>query len=134
MAGNNANVTIPAGVICYMAPIGTTAPTDLTTAWAAAWLAGDPGILAEETSDLNFDSDTNDFYGRYQFGTLLVRHTNDKQKISFNVGFLEDNKTSWALTNPGSTAATVTGITTRTYKAAVAQTWRLGSRPWTVPR
>ncbi len=124
MATNPAAVVIPAGAIFYYAPTGTTAPTDLSTAWSATWL--DLGLLAEDAGDFSFDAESNDYYGRGPTGLQLVRTFSQKQKVVIPVDCLEDNKAVWALANPGSTASSTTGITTRIYKTPVPQTVAIG--------
>jgi len=95
----------------YVAPVGTTAPVDVTTAWAAAWAA--LGLLSEDGMTESREDDTTDHNA---WGGILVRTTRSKHKRTLMVTALEDNKTVWSLANPGSTATTATGLTTRTVK------------------
>lgn len=111
MAGDTANPRIWLGADVYVAPVGSTAPVDVTAAWAAAWVA--LGLLSEDGMTESREDDTTDHYA---WGGILVRTTRSKHKRTLQVTALEDNKTVWALLNPGSSAATTTGLTTRTVK------------------
>src|SRR5687768_10959035 len=105
MAGDVANPRIWTNADVYTAPLGTTAPTDVAAAWGAGW---DPvGLLAEDGLTESRDSDSNDFYA---WGGTLIRTVRSKHKRTFTVTALEDSHLVWELTNPGSTAATATGI------------------------
>ncbi|GGM04732.1 hypothetical protein GCM10010099_21060 [Streptomyces cinereus] len=58
MALNADNVRVGLNGNIYMAPKGTTAPTDLDTAWAAAWL--DLGYMSEDGVSLEYSTDVED--------------------------------------------------------------------------
>lgn len=60
MALNPDNVRVGAGDNghVYIAPIGSTAPTDLTTAWAAAWV--DLGYLNDDGVEMEYSTDVED--------------------------------------------------------------------------
>jgi len=111
MAGDSANPRIWLGADVYVAPVGTTAPVDVTTAYAAAWVA--LGLLSEDGMTESRDEDITDHNA---WGNILVRTTRSKHKRTFEVMALEDNKTVWALANPGSTVTSVSPLTTRTVK------------------
>lgn len=111
MAGSTDNPRIWVNADVYSAPVGSTAPTDVTTAWAAAWDA--LGLLSEDGMTESREDDVTDHYA---WGGILVRTTKSKHKRTLVVIALEDNPTVWGLVNPGSTAATVSGLTTRTVK------------------
>lgn len=98
MAGNVANPRIWVNAEVYTAPLGTTAPTDVVTAWAAAWL--DLGLLSEDGMTESRTEDTTDHYA---WGGVLVRTTRSKHKRTFTVTCLEDNAVLFDVLNPGST-------------------------------
>lgn len=106
MAGDVANPRIWVNADVYVAPVGTTAPTDVTTAWAAAWDA--LGLLSEDGMTETREEESTDHYA---WGGILVRTTRSKHKRTFTVTALEDNPTVWGLVNPGSTATTSAGPT-----------------------
>jgi hypothetical protein len=110
MAGDVANPRIWSGADVYVADVGTTAPTDIATAWAAGWeavglLDGDAGMT---------ESREEDQVDHFAWGGVLVRTTRSKHKRTITVTALEDNAVVFGLVQPGSEAETTTGITTRT--------------------
>ncbi|THA56100.1 hypothetical protein [Streptomyces sp. A1136] len=111
MAGNTDNPRLWEGADFYVAPVGTTAPTDIVTALAAAWKPA--GLLSEDGASESRDQDSSDLYA---WGGKLVRTTKSKHKRQIKVTCLEDNLVVWGLVNPNSTAATTGGVTTRTIK------------------
>lgn len=121
MAGDTDNPRVWEGADVYFAPVGTTAPTDVTTAWAAAWIAA--GLLGEDGLTETRDEDSTDLYA---YGGILVRTTRSKHKRTFTVTLLEDHADLWELLNPGSTAATTTGVTTRTVKVPTSNPMAFG--------
>lgn len=99
MAGDTANPRVWLGADVYVAPLATTAPTNVETAWAAGW---DPlGLLSEDGLTEGRDESQNDHYA---WGNILVRTTRSRHKRTFMVTALEDNPTVFGLVNPGSTA------------------------------
>jgi hypothetical protein len=104
------------GADVFIASVGATAPTDITTAWPVAWepvglLDGDEGFTWARTED------TNDFYA---WGGLLVRTTRSKHKRTVTFVCLEDNDVTFDLINPGSTRGTaVAGVVTSAVKVPV---------------
>ncbi|MEO3976301.1 hypothetical protein [Streptomyces sp. CAU 1734] len=115
MAGNTANPRLWEGADLYVGPVGTTAPTDVDTALAAAWKA--VGLLSEDGASETRDQDSTDHYA---WGGILVKTTRSKHKRQIKITCLEDNLIVFGLVNPGSTAATTTGTTTRTVKVPTA--------------
>ncbi len=115
MAGDTANPRLWEGADFYTAPVGSTAPTDTTTALAAAWKAA--GLLSEDGASESRDQDSSDLYA---WGGKLVRTTKSKHKRQIKVTCLEENLVVYGLVNPNSTAATTTGVTTRTVKVPKA--------------
>lgn len=106
MAGDTANPRIWVNADVYDAPVGTTAPVDVTTAWAAAWKP--LGLLSEDGMTESREDEVTDHYA---YGGILVRTTKSKHKRSIVVTALEDNPVVWGLVNPGSTATTSAGPT-----------------------
>lgn len=115
MAGDTANPRVWLGADCYVAPVGTTAPTDTTTAWAAPWAP--LGLLSEDGATESRNEDVKDHFA---WGGILIRTTRSKHKRTIKVTALEDNLAVFGVVNPGSTAATALGITTRTVKVPTA--------------
>lgn len=115
MAGDTANPRIWLGADVFVAPVGTTAPTDLTTALNASFKA--LGLLSEDGMTESREQDSED---KHAYGGLLVRTVRSKHKRTIKVTALEDNLVVWGLVNPGSTAATASGVTTRTVKVPSA--------------
>lgn len=121
MAGDTDNVRIWVGADVYVAPVGTTAPTDTTTALAAAFTA--LGLLSDDGMTETREEEVTDHYA---YGGTLVRTTRSKHKRTITVTALEDNDIVFDLVNPGSTATTSAGptppagTTTRTVKVPSA--------------
>lgn len=111
MSGDTANPRVWINADAYRAPLGTTAPTDTSAAWPAGW---DPfGLLSEDgITEQRADTLTDMF----AYGGILVRTTRSKHKRTIKVICLEDNPIVFATVNPGSTASTAGGVTTRTVK------------------
>jgi hypothetical protein len=109
--GDTDNPRIWTGADVYTAPVGSTLPTDVTTALNAAFRP--LGLLSEDGMTESRDEDTTDHYA---WGGILVRTTRSKHKRTFVVTALEDNDVVFDLTNPGSNTATTAGVTTRTVK------------------
>lgn len=110
MAGNTENVRVWTGADVYVAPTGTTLPTDIDTALDAAFepvglLDQDAGIGEEFSSD---DSDL------FAYGSVLVRKTSVKAKTTLSLTALENTDVVYQLAFPGSDSETGGGVTTRT--------------------
>jgi hypothetical protein len=122
VAGDTSNPRIWETADVYRAPIGSTAPTDVVTAWDGAYKA--LGLVSEDDGIVESrEEDLNDFYA---YGGILIRTARSKHKRTFKVVALEDNPIVWGLVNPGSTAATNTGVTTRTIKVPTTEFWAFG--------
>lgn len=105
MAGNPDNSRLWTGADVYVAPLGTTGPTDLTTAWPAAFKP--LGLLGEDAGITEGRSqDSKQFFA---YGGVLVRAVQAKFVRTFKFVALEDNPTVFQLTNPGSVVGTPTG-------------------------
>lgn len=112
MTGNAKNTNLWQNADVYIAPENTVGPTTVTAAWAAEWklvglLDGAEGFTEareQETSE------------KYAWGGVLFKRTSGKFKRTFKFVALEDNETTFALVNPGSTRATATGVRTATIK------------------
>jgi len=116
MAGDTANPRIWEGADAYVAPIGTTPPTDVTTAWPNNWQA--LGLLSEDGASETREQDSADHFA---WGGVHVRTTRSKFKRSMKITCLEDNLAVFELVNPGSTSDTdETGLSTRTVKNPTA--------------
>lgn len=121
MAGDVNNPRIWEGADVYVAPYGTSGPTDVSTDWSASW---EPlGLLSEDGMSESRDQDSTDHYA---YGGILVRTTRSKFKRQLKVTCLEDNPTVWGLVNPGSSSNTVGGLTTRQVKNPTKNVIALG--------
>lgn len=114
MAGDIDNPRIWSGADVYVAPVGTTAPTNLATSLNAAYKA--LGLLGEDGATENRDQESTDHYA---WGGILVRTTKSKHKRTMTVIALEDNLTVLGLVEPnsvttddGSIATTVVSVPT----------------------
>ncbi|WP_454051468.1 phage tail tube protein [Cellulomonas sp. Marseille-Q8402] len=122
MAGDATNTSLWDGADVYIAEAGTAAPTDTTTAWAAAWspiglLNGEEGFTEareEETAE------------HYAWGGVLYRRTKSKHKRTIRFVALEDNETTFALRNPGSSRTTADGLVSSTVKLPVGHRFAIG--------
>lgn len=111
MAGSTENPRIWLNADVYVADYGTAGPTDIATDWPAGF---EPlGLLSQDGMTETRDETVNDHFA---WGGILVRTTRSNHKRSFTVIALEDNPVVFGLVNPGSEAATVGDITTRTVK------------------
>lgn len=110
-AGDTANVRVWLNGDVRVATVGTTAPTDTSTAWAAGW--SKLGLLSEDGLTTEMENDSNDFFA---WGGIKVKTVRSKFSRTFKVTALENSDVVYKLVNPGSTSATATGITTRTVK------------------
>ena len=97
MAGDIDNPRIWSGADVYVAPVGTTAPTNLSSSLNAAYKA--LGFFGEAGATENRDQDVTDHYA---WGGILVRTTRSKHKRTITVIALEDNLTVLGLVEPNS--------------------------------
>jgi hypothetical protein len=111
MSGDTDNPRIWINADVLVAPVGTTAPTNLTGAWNVAFEA--LGLLSEDGMTEARDADVTDHFA---WGGIHIRTTRSKFKRTFVVTALEDNPVVFDLVNPGSEASTTGGVTTRTVK------------------
>lgn len=114
MAGDTNNPRVWQGCDVRVADLGTTAPTDLTTAYAAGWDV--LGLLSEDGMTQSRDMDSSDFY---DWSGLLIRTVYSKEKRTFKVAALEDTDACFKLRNPDGTSSTTTGVTTRSHRGGV---------------
>lgn len=112
MEGDADNTNIWEGADVYVGDVGSTAPTDTTTAFGAAWDA--LGLLSAE--DGLTESREEDRSDHYAWGGVLVRTVRSKHKRTFQVTILEDTAITFGLINPGSTQSSAAGVTTRVVK------------------
>lgn len=108
MSGDTDNPRIWLEGDIYVAPVGSAAPTNTSTALAAGW---EPlGLLSEDGLTETIADDVTD---HYSWGGILVRTTRSKHKRSFSVTVLEETAIVMGLWNPGSIMSGPTaGVTT----------------------
>lgn len=109
--GNIDNPRVWSGATVYVAPIGTSAPTNIADAWSGTWV--DIGLIGEDGIELSNDADTTDHRA---FGGQKVRTTKSQFEKQFKFVALEYGQAVFDLLHPGSTAASSGGVTTRTIK------------------
>lgn len=115
MSGDTENPRIWVNADAFVAPVGTVAPTNIVGAWDAAWEV--LGLLSDDGMTESRNEDVTDHYA---WGGVLVRTTRSKHKRTIKITALEDNPVVFGIVNPGSEAATVGGVTTRTVKVPSA--------------
>ena len=82
MSSNNTEqVAVGAAGIVYVAPKGTAAPTDASTALAAAW--SELGIISEDGITIAEESDTTDINGWAPTGVVRTVKTSYKETVAF---------------------------------------------------
>jgi hypothetical protein len=79
--------------LAWFAPIGTTAPTDATTALNAGFL--NAGGISEDGLTVSFEEDTTDirFYG----SRAIQRRVTTNESQTFGITFMEHNETALAI-------------------------------------
>lgn len=112
MAGSTSAVRVWTGADVYAAPLGTGAPTTVSTALNAAYepigLISQDDAIAEE-----FSSEDTEMFA---YGSIFVRKTSIKQKLTLTLTALENSDLIFQLANPGSDSTESGGITTRTVR------------------
>lgn len=124
MAGNVDNLYIPQGAEIWRATVGTTAPTNPTTAWGAGWASF--GMIVEDGVTLTYNSDTNDIYVLSATGSVWARRVETHQTWEIGFALTEDTDVVFKALNPGSLSATVSTVTTRQYKTRTTAFMALG--------
>lgn len=124
MSGDAKNTALWSGADVFIAPADTDGPTDVATAWAAAWkvaglLDGEEGITEAR------DGDSSEHYA---WGGILFKRTSSKHKRTFKFVALEDNDVIFSLVNPGSTRTTdvATGVRKGTIKVPKGYRFAVG--------
>lgn len=129
MAKDAANVRVWGDVdsAVYVGDKGTTAPTSPTTAPGTGWTElgwlGDDGLT--ETRDVSADQK------RAWQGGALVRTVRSSDSRTFKFIAWETNATTIALTRPGSTPTTTTGVThtaVKAYTGSDVRAWVIDQR------
>ena len=105
MALNADNVRVGLNGNIYMAPKGTTAPTDLDTAWAAGWL--DLGYMSEDGVSLEFSTDVQDINAWQSLSPVRRVLTSVDMTMGFTA--IELKKQTVTLYFPGATMTDVSG-------------------------
>ncbi|URN11371.1 phage tail protein [Streptomyces radiopugnans] len=114
MALNADNVRVGLTGRIYMAPKGTAAPTDLTTAWAAEWR--DLGYMSDDGVSLEYSTDVEDINAWQSLSPVRRVLTG----VDFTLGFtaIELKADTITLYFPGSSLTTSTDVHTLTIPAA----------------
>lgn len=103
MAGDTANAALWSDADVYVAPLGTTGPTEGTADWPAGWelvglLNGDDGFTTTREQDVN---------DLYAWGGILVRTSRKNFKLTKKFSALEDNAVTRDLIWPDSPAGQI---------------------------
>jgi len=99
MAADASNVHSWAGAAVYAGPVGTTAPTDVTTALDAAFL--DMGFIAEDGITRGVEHETDRHYGIHLQGSVLLKTSKRNFRPFFTFMPLEhDSDVVHLLLNP----------------------------------
>lgn len=115
MSGNAENTNLWLDADVYIAPKGTSGPTDLISAWGEEW--GLVGLLdGEEGFTEEREAETSEHYA---WGGKLYKRSTSKHKRTIKFVALEDNATTFALINPGSTRSATGGVRTSVIKTPV---------------
>lgn len=109
MPGDTANARIWGSAEVFAAPVGSTPPTDTTSPLDAAWKS--LGLLGEDGITFGSEAESTD---HFEYAGGLVRNTRGQFKKTLAFFALEDTPEVFTLANPGSTASTDAGVTTRT--------------------
>lgn len=114
MALNADNVRVALGGRIYMAPKGTVAPTDLTTAWGAGWK--DLGYVSDDGVSMEYSTDTEDINAWQSLSPVRRVLTS----VAFTMGFtaIELKADTLTLYFPGSSITTVAGVSTLSIPSA----------------
>ena len=115
VGGDRVNIRSWDIVKVYVAPVGTAVPTDVATALNALFIY--LGLMSEDEYVTSRAEDRNELRS---MGGDLVRTKVTGQTRSFAFTALENTDQVFKAANPGSTSATVTTITTRSYKKRTA--------------
>lgn len=118
--GDTTNVRSWDTIDIYTAPVGTAGPTDVSTALNVAFKNN--GLMSDEELTKTLTVDRTELRA---MGGKLVRVKRTAQTRSFTWTWLENSHQAWTVENPGSTAATATGITTRTIKSQTTQNYAM---------
>lgn len=105
MALNADNVRVGLNGNIYLASTGTTAPTDLDTAWGAGW--SDLGYLSEDGVSMEYSTDTEDINAWQSLSPVRKVLTSVDMTLGFTA--IELKTSTITLYFPGSTMTDVSG-------------------------
>lgn len=105
MALNADNVRVGLNGNIYMAPKGTTAPTDLDTAWAAGWV--DLGYLSDDGVSMEYSTDVEDINAWQSLSPVRKVLTGVDMTLGFTA--LELKTATMTLYFPSATMTDVSG-------------------------
>lgn len=105
MAGDSDDVRVWTGAAVYVAPIGSTGPTDVETELGQAWEA--IGLLHEDGMTFTNESNATELY---EYGGDLVKTVRNQFKRQITVTPLENSHRVFLLKNPGSTATDTAAV------------------------
>jgi hypothetical protein len=123
MANVSANVRAGVSGKAYYSAVGTTAPTDATTAWGSGWI--DLGwVMADKGISESYNDSTKQVRG-FQSGAT-VRTIIQNSDAEFGFTLLESKGSTLTLFHKGSTITTSGGNSTLPVVLPVPQRWAFG--------
>lgn len=127
MALNTDNVRVGSNGRLYVGSIGSTAPTDVTTAWDAAWK--DFGYLSDDGVSMPFSTENEDINAWQSLSP--VRRILTGVELTFQFTALEFKRDVITLFFPDSTISTSGGVHTMGINAAPDSNERAFGLEWT---
>lgn len=106
MATDSSQIIVPGTATLWLGAVGTTAPTDATTAPGAGW--SDAGYTTEDGSSLAITAEFQDIFA-HQAATA-VRTFKTRQSGTLNVGLLQWNTATFEATFGGGSVTVVSGV------------------------
>ena len=116
MSGTVENLSLGPGTL-YVAQVGSTAPTNVTSAWAAAWKAVG---YTSEGSEVSIELTADPVDVAEEIDPVL--HVNSARNVSITFAMAELTARNLTIAMNGGTVTTATGVTTYTPPAPSAQT------------
>jgi hypothetical protein len=128
VANDADNVRVGLNGTIYIAPKGTTAPTDLETAWPAGWV--DLGYLSDDGVEMSYSTETEDINAWQSLSPVRKVLTGVDMTLGFTA--IELKASTISLYFPSSTMTEVTtGVNTLSIPAAPTADERAIGLEWT---
>lgn len=108
MALDADEIVVAGGGHVYVAPLGTTIPTDATTAWAVGW--DELGYMTEDGVTITPGQESTELNAWQSF--YPVRRLSTRKTLEASFTMMQWNRETLALAFGGGTFTTATGVTT----------------------